>query len=167
MYECSEHTVAFSWCLLGPLFGQSIGPLLGGIFLSNLECPWLFWILLINCAIAVTGALLFLQEADVPVLLAQRQKEKENGEGGKHYFKAEDNRPLTAKLAQSLQRPLRICCPTDHIDNGQLLGSDFCDQLQSFYSIHPDCKAETFSKDAPLISPKFSPLENLRTVFSH
>lgn len=75
MYECSERDVAFSWCLLGPLFGQSIGHLLGAIILSNLECPWLFWILLIICAIAVTGALLFLQEAYVSVLLAQRQKE--------------------------------------------------------------------------------------------
>jgi hypothetical protein len=44
----------------------------------------------------------------VPVLLAQRQMEKENGEGSKPYFEAEDNRPLTAKLAQSIQRPLRI-----------------------------------------------------------
>jgi len=44
----------------------------------------------------------------VPVLLAQRQIEKENGEGSKPYFEAEDNRTLTAKLAQSIQRPLRI-----------------------------------------------------------
>ena len=59
-------------------------------------------------AIVVTRIFFFLKEAYVPVLLAQRQIEKENGEGSKPYFEAEDNRTLTAKLAQSIQRPLRI-----------------------------------------------------------
>jgi hypothetical protein len=65
-------------------------------------------VLLIICSVAVTSGFFFLRETYIPVLLAQRKKEKENTEEGSYYFDGEDDRPLTAKLAQSIQRPLRI-----------------------------------------------------------
>ena len=108
MYQPSERAGIFGWYLLGPLLGPTIGPLLGGIILSKLEWPWLFWVLLIICGVVITGAFFFLKETYVPVLLAQRKQEKENTDGGKYYFDGEDDRPLTTKLAQSIQRPLRI-----------------------------------------------------------
>ena len=108
MYEPSERAGIFGWYLLGPLLGPSIGPLLGGIILSNLGWPWLFWVLLIICSIAVTGGFLFLKETYVPVLLAERKKERLKTDGGRYYFDGEDDRPLTTKLAQSIRRPLRI-----------------------------------------------------------
>jgi MFS family permease len=108
MYEPSERAGIFGWYLLGPLLGPSIGPLLGGIILLNLEWQWLFWVLLIICGVAVMGGFLFLKETYVLVLLAQRKKEKVKTEGGRYYFDGEDDRPLTTKLAHSIQRPVRI-----------------------------------------------------------
>jgi hypothetical protein len=66
--------------------------------------------LLIICTISVAGGSLFLKESYVTILLAQpqKEKEKENGEGGKHYLKEENYQLLTDKLVWSIQRPLRI-----------------------------------------------------------
>lgn len=86
MYEPKERAGIFGWYLLGPLLGPTIGPLLGGIILSDLEWPWLFWVLLIICGVAVSGGFLFLRETYVPTLLAQRKKELEKTEGGDYYF---------------------------------------------------------------------------------
>jgi hypothetical protein len=47
-----------------------LGPLLGGVILSNLECPWLFSVLLIICGVAITGGFFLLKETYVPVLPA-------------------------------------------------------------------------------------------------
>jgi len=69
---------------------------------------WLFWILLIICGALVTGGFLFLQATYVPALVAQRKKELEREEEGSYHFEGEDERPLKAKLWQSIQRPLRI-----------------------------------------------------------
>lgn len=108
MFAPSERAGVFGWYLLGPLLGPTIGPLLGGIILSNLSWPWLFWILLIICTLATAGGYLFLKETYVPILLAKRKKELEELEGETYYFEGEDSRPLTAKLSQSIRRPLRI-----------------------------------------------------------
>lgn len=94
--------------LLGPLLGPSLGPLLGSIILQNLNWPWLFWILLIICSVAVIGAVFFLRETYVPVLLSERKKELESSEGGSYFYEGEDNRSLKEKLGQAVQRPIRI-----------------------------------------------------------
>jgi len=108
MYEPSERASIFGWYLLGPLLGPTIGPLLGGIILNKLKWPWLFWILLIICGVAVTLAFFFLKETYSPVLLANRKQHLESTEGGKYYFDGEDDRPLQTKLGQSILRPMRI-----------------------------------------------------------
>jgi MFS family permease len=108
MYQSHERAGIFGWYLLGPLLGPSIGPLLGGIILSKLDWPWLFWVLLIICSVAIAGAFVFLKETYTPVLLAKRKQDKENADGGEYYFDGEDVRPLKTKLASSIQRPLRI-----------------------------------------------------------
>lgn len=94
--------------MLGPLLGPTLGPLLGSVILSNLDWPWLFWILLIICSIDIIGAIFFLRETYVPVLLSKRKKELESSEGGEYYFEGEDDRSLKEKLAQAVQRPIRI-----------------------------------------------------------
>lgn len=94
--------------MLGPLLGPTLGPLLGSIILSNLDWPWLFWILLIICSVDIVGAIFFLRETYVPVLLSERKKELERSKGGKYYFEGEDDRSLKEKLAQAVQRPIRI-----------------------------------------------------------
>ncbi|KAF4635492.1 hypothetical protein G7Y89_g2595 [Cudoniella acicularis] len=86
MYEPNERAGIFGWYLLGPLLGPAIGPLLGEIILSELKWP-----------------------TYVPAILAQRKKELEKTEGeGKYYFEGEDDRPLSIKPGQSVQRPIRI-----------------------------------------------------------
>jgi MFS family permease len=84
----------------------TVGPLLGGIILENLDWPWLFWILLIICFVPIVGAFFFLQETYVPVLLAERKKKLEKEQGGKYTYEGEDDRPLKTKLLQSITRPL-------------------------------------------------------------
>lgn len=94
--------------LLGPLLGPTIGPLLGSVILSNLDWPWLFWILLIICSVDIAGAIFFLRETYVPVLLSKRKNELERSNGGNYFFEGEDNRSLKEKLAWAVQRPIRI-----------------------------------------------------------
>lgn len=108
MFEPRERAGIFGWYLLGPLFGPSVGPLLGGVILHNLEWPWLFWILFIVGCVVMTGAFFFLKETYVPVLLAQRKEELEKAEGRNFYFEGEDSRPLKTKLLFSIIRPLKI-----------------------------------------------------------
>lgn len=108
MFEPSQRAGIFGWYLLGPLLGPSLGPLLGGIILSNLNWPWLFWIMGLICILVVAGAFLFLQESYVPVLLQRRKAGLEKFEGGQYYFEGEDDRPLSTKLRESIKRPLII-----------------------------------------------------------
>lgn len=108
MYEPTERAGVFGWYLLGPLLGLTIGPILGGIIMQDLEWPWLFWILFVICGVTVTGAFFLLQESYLPALLKQRKRELEVSNSGLYYFEDEDDRPLTIKLRESTQRPLRI-----------------------------------------------------------
>ena len=108
MYEPSERSGIFGWYLLGPLLGPTIGPLLGGVILQHLDWPWLFWILTLVCGVVVVISFVCLKETYVPVLLARRKKHLEAKENKRYYFEAEDDRPMRTKLAQSVQRPVRI-----------------------------------------------------------
>lgn len=103
-----ERAGIFGWYLLGPLLGPTIGPVLGAIILQNLDWPWLFWIVFMICAVTITSAFFLLQETYVPALLSQKKKRLEKEEGGEYYFEGEDDKSLTAKLAQAVKRPLRI-----------------------------------------------------------
>lgn len=108
MYAPSERAGIFGWYLLGPLLGPTIGPLLGAIILDNLKWPWLFWILLIICSVAVLGAFFFLRETYVPAILEKRKKELEAKDSTHYYYEGEDTRPLRKKITQSIKRPLLI-----------------------------------------------------------
>ncbi|KAK0119202.1 hypothetical protein ONS95_008061 [Cadophora gregata] len=108
MYAPSERAGIFGWYLLGPLLGPTIGPLLGAVILDNLPWPWLFWVLLIICSVAVFGAFFFLRETYVPAILSQRKKTLEAEDSTHYYYEGEDLRPLRAKLTQSIKRPLLI-----------------------------------------------------------
>ncbi|KUJ22464.1 MFS general substrate transporter [Mollisia scopiformis] len=108
MYDPGERANIFGWYLLGPLLGPSLGPLLGSVILQNMDWPWLFWIVLIICSVSVIGGFLFLRETYVPVLLSERKKHLERSEGGSYYFEGEDDRSLSEKLVQAVQRPIRI-----------------------------------------------------------
>ncbi|RAL60369.1 hypothetical protein DID88_000145 [Monilinia fructigena] len=108
MYLPSERAGVFGWYLLGPLLGPTIGPLLGGIILQNLEWPWLFWILLVICAVMFVGVYFFLQETYVPILLAHRKKELEEGSDVEYYFEGEDSRAFSSKVVQAVHRPVKI-----------------------------------------------------------
>jgi MFS family permease len=108
MYPPNERAAIFGIYLLGPLLGPTLGPLLGGIILENLQWRWLFWINLIICSIVTLASFWLLRETYVPVLLARRKCQLEQSEGGDYYYEGEDKGPLTTKLIQSVQRPLRI-----------------------------------------------------------
>ncbi|PVH85853.1 MFS general substrate transporter [Cadophora sp. DSE1049] len=108
MYAPSERAGIFGWYLLGPLLGPTIGPLLGAVILDNLPWPWLFWILLIICSLAVLSAFFFLRETYVPPILSQRKKTLEVEDSTHYYYEGEDLRPLRTKVTQSIKRPLLI-----------------------------------------------------------
>ncbi|KAH9221653.1 major facilitator superfamily domain-containing protein [Leptodontidium sp. 2 PMI_412] len=75
--------------------GPTIGPLLGAIILDSLAWPWLFWILLMICSVAVLSAFFFPHETV--------------SESHTSYsYPNEDLRLLSKRLTQSIKRPLLI-----------------------------------------------------------
>lgn len=109
MYEPHERASIFGWYLLGPLLGPSLGPLFGGIIVSRLNWRWIYWILLIVSAFNTTIGYFFLRETYAPVLLSQkRNKLKSEHPDSKYTFDGQDDRPIAAKLKQSMKRPIVI-----------------------------------------------------------
>ncbi|KAK3701217.1 hypothetical protein LTR37_015596 [Vermiconidia calcicola] len=103
-----ERASIFGWYLLGPLLGPTIGPLIGGVIVQRLGWRWIFWFLLIVCAVNTLAGYIFLRETYAPKILATRKKQLEK-EGDKQYtYKGEDFRPLWRKMGHSFTRPLRI-----------------------------------------------------------
>jgi multidrug resistance protein len=74
MYPPSQRAGVFGWYLLGPLLGPTLGPLFGGIVVTRLGWRWVYWVLLIVCAINTGIGVIFLRETYAPVLLARRKK---------------------------------------------------------------------------------------------
>ncbi|KAJ4388999.1 hypothetical protein N0V93_006461 [Gnomoniopsis smithogilvyi] len=109
MFYPEERAGVFGWYLLGPLLGPTLGPLLGGVVVQRLGWRWVFLVLAIVSGINTTFGFLFLRETYTPVLL-QRRKQLHQKEDGNivFWYEGEDSRPLSAKLKQSFQRPLRI-----------------------------------------------------------
>lgn len=108
MYESHERAGIFGWYLLGPLLGPSLGPLFGGLIVTHLSWRWIYWVLAIVCTFNTTIGFLFLRETYAPVLLKWRKERLMQEQGGKYFFDGEDNRPISARLRQSLKRPIVI-----------------------------------------------------------
>ena len=77
---------------------------------ERLGWRWIFWVLLIVCAINTVAGWILLRETYAPIILAKRRdsREKEEGSAGKYTYKGEDFRPLRSRLLRSFSRPLRI-----------------------------------------------------------
>ncbi|KAH6709219.1 major facilitator superfamily domain-containing protein [Leptodontidium sp. MPI-SDFR-AT-0119] len=92
--------------------GPTIGPLLGAIILDSLAWPWLFWILLMICSVAVLSAFFFLHETVLrPSNPHAAQKKKKTLEAESHTsysYPNEDLRLLSKRQTQSIKRPLLI-----------------------------------------------------------
>ena len=117
MFEPKERAGIFGWYLLGPLLGPTLGPLFGGLIVQNLGWRWLFWILAIVCTSNTLAGYFFLKESYAPIILVARKTSLEksaqsvsNGDGEDKYYHIpdQDTRPITTRLAYSMQRPLRI-----------------------------------------------------------
>lgn len=108
MTDC--YSGVFGWYLLGPLLGPTLGPLFGGIIAQELGWRWIFWILTIVCVINTALGIFFLKESYGPVVLEKRRQAYEKENGGRYQLPEEyhDDRPLLAKLATAMQRPLKI-----------------------------------------------------------
>lgn len=74
MYPPSQRAGVFGWYLLGPLLGPTLGPLFGGLVVTRLGWRWVYWVLLIVCAINTGIGVVFLRETYTPVLLARRKR---------------------------------------------------------------------------------------------
>ena len=110
MFSSSERASVFGWYLLGPLLGPTIGPLLGGVVVEYLGWRWVFWILTIICTCNTLLGFFFLKESYAPVLLAKRCQELEEkyGKGTTYTFPGQDTRPITSKVLNAVQRPMKI-----------------------------------------------------------
>lgn len=109
MYEPHERASVFGWYLLGPLLGPTLGPLFGGIIVSRLNWRWIYWILAMVCAFNTTIGYFFLRETYSPVLLGwKRERLLKDNPDAKYKFDGQDDRPVTAKLRQSMKRPIVI-----------------------------------------------------------
>jgi len=103
-----ERAGIFGWYLLGPLLGPTIGPLLGGVVVEKAGWRWVFWVVMIVCAVNTLIGYFFLYESYAPIIL-QRKCEKLQKERGGHYtYPGQDNRPLKIRIWENIKRPLRI-----------------------------------------------------------
>lgn len=113
MFPPSERAGVFGWYLLGPLLGPTLGPLFGGLIVQYLGWRWLFWILTIVSGVNTLAGVFFLKETYAPVLLTRRKEEleasaRQNGAGKRYRIVNQDDRPLTTRIAVSIQRPVKI-----------------------------------------------------------
>lgn len=111
MFVPDERAGVFGWYLLGPLLGPTLGPLFGGFIVQRLGWRWIFWIMTIVCMANTLAGYFFLRESYAPVILKRKklQYEKEHSEDGIRYeYEGQDDRPLSARVAQSLKRPPKI-----------------------------------------------------------
>ncbi|MCJ1415359.1 hypothetical protein MMC32_001691 [Xylographa parallela] len=110
MFKAEERAAIFGWYLLGPLLGPTLGPLFGGLIVEYLSWRWVFWIILIICAVNTALGYLFLKESYAPVILEARREayEASSDSNTKFKFDGQDDRPFHTKILESMQRPLRI-----------------------------------------------------------
>lgn len=108
MFEASERGGILGWYLLGPLLGPTLGPLFGGLIAGHLDWRWIFWITTIICACNTTLGFLFLRESYRPKLLSDRCDELSKGYGGKYTFPGYDPSPMSSKLWNAAQRPIKL-----------------------------------------------------------
>ncbi|KAI4214215.1 MAG: hypothetical protein LQ351_003300 [Letrouitia transgressa] len=108
MFHPSQRSGIFGWYLFGPLLGPTIGPLLGGIIVESLGWRWLFGFLAIVCTVNTIIGYVFLRESYAPTILEHRKRKYEENDGGVYRIVGQDDRPFSTKLADSMQRPLKI-----------------------------------------------------------
>lgn len=108
MFVPEERAGIFGWYLLGPLLGPAIGPLIGGLIVQYLGWRWVFCVLTIVSIFNTAVGFFFLRETYAPVILAQRKIDCERNSDSKYRFEGEDDRPMRAKLSDSMRRPIRI-----------------------------------------------------------
>ena len=74
LFPLTERGKASALFSLGPLFGPVIGPIMGGFVAQRIGWRWVYWILLIACAVISTCNALFNQETHAAVILRRKTR---------------------------------------------------------------------------------------------
>lgn len=99
---------------LGPLFGPSIGPIIGGFLAETIGWRWDFWIVLIVAVVITALIEIFNKETNHRVLIQKKvdRLQKETGRTDlKSCYVGDDSGPSKARLLlNGLIRPTKMLC---------------------------------------------------------
>lgn len=90
-----------------PLLGPALGPIIGGAVTQTIGWRWIFWILSIYDGVLVLVGIFFLPETYKSILL-ERKAARLRRESGEAYYSEGSREKLSARLARSLTRPVRL-----------------------------------------------------------
>ena len=69
LFDIPHRGVANALITIGSVFGPVLGPLFGGIITAYAGWRWIFWVLLIACAVVAVAMALLVPETNAPVLI--------------------------------------------------------------------------------------------------
>lgn len=115
LFTIQHRGVANALVATGSVFGPVLGPLFGGIITQNIGWRWIFWILLIACAVMATLMAIFAPETNASVVIHRKTLRVRNQMGRPDlqsgYYSQEDlfslGRPWIS-LTQAASRPWKM-----------------------------------------------------------
>lgn len=72
LFAIEQRGVANALVATGSVFGPVLGPLFGGIITQNLGWRWIFWILLMACAVMASAMAIFAPETNASVIIYRK-----------------------------------------------------------------------------------------------
>lgn len=72
LFAIEQRGVANALVATGSVFGPVLGPLFGGIITQNIGWRWIFWVLLIACAVMATLMAIFVPETNASVIIRRK-----------------------------------------------------------------------------------------------
>lgn len=72
LFAIEKRGVANALVTTGSVFGPVLGPLFGGLVTQNIGWRWIFWILLVACAVMATSMAIFAPETNAWVIIHRK-----------------------------------------------------------------------------------------------
>ncbi|KAH0827681.1 hypothetical protein AYO21_08853 [Fonsecaea monophora] len=101
LFEVKERGLAMAIYHSGPIFGNLLGPPLGGFIIQHQSWRWVFWIITIFAGFALLSSFFILRETHAPTILCRRK-----ADGGPRGFTPNHTNPdLVDDISQEIQTP--------------------------------------------------------------
>lgn len=114
LFPVQQRGLANSMFAVGPLFGPTIGPIMGGFIAQRAGWRWVYWVLLIACACLSGGFLVVSKETNAAVLVRAKTRRLIKQTGREYLKSAYDagksssELRVTSVLAIGIARPFRM-----------------------------------------------------------